>query len=109
MVCKFCGQELPDDAVICSGCGRAINEESSSSNEIANNKGKQISKSSEKGDKISVGGFIISFIIPLVGLVYWIVKHKSAPKKAKSYGIGAIIGFFIGFITIALGGAEILL
>jgi hypothetical protein len=34
----------------------------------------------------------LSFFFPLVGLILWLVWLDSSPKKAKSCGIGALVG-----------------
>jgi hypothetical protein len=49
-------------------------------------------------DKKSIGFGILSFFIPLVGLILFIVWRKEMPKKAKSAGIGAIVGIVVWVI-----------
>jgi hypothetical protein len=49
-------------------------------------------------DKGSVGFGILSFFIPLVGLILFLVWHKEKPRKAKSAGIGALIGMVANII-----------
>jgi drug/metabolite transporter (DMT)-like permease len=49
-------------------------------------------------DKGSVGFGILSFFIPLVGLILFLVWHKEKPRKAKLAGIGAIIGIAANII-----------
>ena len=91
MTCKFCGQELPDDTVICSGCGRALNEETQTNTVSASKKTVKPANKNTTGDKISIGGFILSVLFPIVGLIGWIINHKKFPKKGKHFGIGGII------------------
>ena len=83
--CSKCGKELVDDAIICTGCGCAVVKPETNPVE----------------DKVNVGLCVLSAIIPLVGLIYWIVKHKEAPKTAKACGITALISWGVGLI---LGG-----
>jgi len=45
-----------------------------------------------KEDKSSIGFGILGFFIPIVGLILWLVWRGETPLKAKSCGIGAIIG-----------------
>ena len=81
--CSKCGAELVDEAVICPNCGCAV-------------EGFEPAKPAEE-DKASVGLCILSVLIPLFGIIYWAVKHKATPKKAKACGIAAIISWVAGF------------
>lgn len=54
----------------------------------------------EKQDKASIGMKILSFLIPLVGLILFISKKKERPGYAKGCGIAALIGFIVGVIMI---------
>lgn len=47
-------------------------------------------------DKPSIGLDIVSFLIPIVGLVLFFVKKENYPQSAKSYLICAICGFALG-------------
>ncbi|MCI9111400.1 MAG: DUF456 domain-containing protein [Eubacterium sp.] len=49
-------------------------------------------------DKKSVGLNIISFFIPLVGLIIYLVQKDTTPVKAKSAGKSALIGFILGIV-----------
>jgi len=74
-----CGKELVDDAVVCISCGR------------------QVSNYTEVNAKSASGNVwwaFLSAIIPLVGLILYIVWNASKPQEAKLSGIGAIIGVF---------------
>jgi predicted nucleic acid-binding Zn ribbon protein len=72
MFCEKCGTQIGDDQRFCSKC--VINQVK---------------------DKASIGFGILSFFIPLVGLILFLVWKKDAPLKAKFCGIGALIGFII--------------
>jgi len=87
MFCPKCGKEISDLAVICVNCGTAIEQESVTTTAVANVE-----------DKPSIGLCILAFLIPLFGFIYWPVKHKETPKKAKACGIVAIIGWAISFV-----------
>ncbi len=39
---------------------------------------------------------IVSFFIPLVGLILYLTKKTESPVCAKSYGKWALIGFCVG-------------
>ena len=80
--CSKCGNELADEAVICPACGCAV--ESAAAPVAAE-------------DKTSVGLCVLSFLIPLFGIIYWAVKHKEVPKKSKACLIAGIAGWAFGF------------
>ena len=82
--CSKCGTELVDEAVICPNCGCAV-------------EGFEPAKPAEE-DKASVGLCVLSVLIPLFGIIYWAVKHKATPKKAKACGIAAIISWVASFV-----------
>ncbi len=49
-------------------------------------------------EKASVGLAILSFIIPLVGLILFITKRKERPKTAKACGITALVSVIISIV-----------
>ena len=75
--CNNCGKEVDDNAVICPSCGCAV-----------------ASKNVEV-DKPSIGLNILSFLIPLVGLILYLSWQNSTPIKAKAVGKWALIGFCV--------------
>ncbi|MBE6689795.1 MAG: zinc ribbon domain-containing protein [Ruminococcaceae bacterium] len=77
--CTQCGKELVDDAVVCTNCG--------------------CSTSVMKEDKVSIGLCILSFFIPLFGIIYWPLMRKETPKKARACGITAIVSWVVTFVT----------
>ena len=61
-------------------------------------------------DESSFGYGVLSFLFPLVGLILYLVWHDTTPLKAKSCGIGALIGFISGVVlTIILVALYVLL
>lgn len=79
MYCNNCGQELPEGTQICSKCGVPI--DSPQHQDILHTK--------EQG--IGLLG-ILCFLIPILGLVLFIVWKDTQRKKAKGAGIAALIG-----------------
>lgn len=54
-------------------------------------------------EKASVGFAILSFLIPLVGLIIFLTQKDKRPKTAKTSGICALVSFIINiFITIII-------
>lgn len=80
MYCRNCGKECDDKAVICIHCGCLT----------GNNDGKKIFEE----DAPSVLFVLIGFLLPLVGFILFLAYLNTAPKKAKSAGHGALLGFF---------------
>ena len=72
-----------EETVICPNCGCAV-------------EGAAKLQEAEE-DTVSVGLCVLSALIPLFGLIYWPLKHKETPKKAKACGITAIIAWAITF------------
>ena len=84
--CSKCGKELCEEAVVCPNCGCAV----------ANTT--QFNQKNDVEDEVSIGFVILSVLIPLFGVIYWALKHKETPKKAKACGIAAIISWAVGIL-----------
>lgn len=85
--CANCGAELNENAAVCVKCGAAVQ------------------KLAE--DKVSVGLVILSVFIPLFGIIYWPVKAKECPKRAKACGIAALITWGVGILLYIIGFAAL--
>lgn len=85
--CANCGAELNENAVVCVKCGAAVQ------------------KLAE--DKVSVGLVILSIFIPLFGIIYWPVKAKETPKRAKACGIAALITWGVCILFYIIGFAAL--
>lgn len=57
-------------------------------------------------EKASVGLAILSFFIPLVGIILFFAKKKSKPKTAKACGIAALTSIAICVIMSIVGGKS---
>ena len=82
--CSHCGKEIMQEAVVCPNCGCATEN--------------TISKVGTEPDVPSTGLNVLSFLIPVVGLILFIIYHEKAPVKAKAIGKWALIGFVIGLV-----------
>ena len=80
--CSHCGKELLDEAVVCPGCGCAV------------------AKVSNVLDRPSTGLNVLSFFIPLVGLILFIVNNEKMPVRAKAIGTWALVGFIVNLVLI---------
>ena len=82
MFCQKCGKEIADEAVVCVHCGCSTN----GNNVVAAN------------DAPSTGMAILGFLIPLAGLIIWLVNKDTKPLFAKSAGKGALIGVILSVV-----------
>ena len=84
MFCYKCGKEIDDEAVICVHCGVATKNNTQSMRTAANAE-----------DSSNFGFAVLGFLIPLVGLILYLMWKDATPLKAKSCGTGALIGFVV--------------
>ena len=78
MYCKHCGRTVDDTSSYCNNCGARIDNKSNANN---------------SEDNSSFGFAILGFFIPIVGLILILIYEEKKPKRAKSAGKGALIGF----------------
>lgn len=78
MYCKNCGRIVDDTSSYCNNCGARIDNKSNAN----------VSE-----DSSSFGFAILGFFIPIVGLILFLIYEGKKPKRAKSAGKGALIGF----------------
>lgn len=76
MYCKNCGKFADETSTHCGYCGTNLN-----------------SISSTTDDNSSFGFALLGFFIPLLGLIFFLIYERKKPKRAKSAGKGALIGF----------------
>lgn len=68
MYCKNCGQEINDKAVFCIHCGCAVEQA-------------EQPKQETKTNTLAIVGFILSFLIPLAGLICSVLGFKRANRE----------------------------
>ncbi len=90
--CSHCGAQIEDDAVICVKCGRSVAGGKSTMPEA---------------DAPSAGFSVLSFFIPLVGLILYLIWKETYPLKAKGCGKWALIGFIANVVAGILYGVVI--
>ena len=93
--CPFCANDIKREATFCQFCGKELPKEQN----IVSADEQNIANSNNNSDKSSMGFSILGFFIPLVGLILWLVWKKEFPLKAKSCGIGALIGFIFQVVA----------
>lgn len=79
MFCSNCGKQVDPRAVVCVNCGCAVND-----------------WASKPDDTPDVGLNILSFFIPIVGLVLYAVHYRETPDKANSMLTWAVVSMLLG-------------
>lgn len=98
MYCAKCGTALVNGK--CPACGRIENPNINFSN---NPSVQQPVYAFKEQDSKSAGYSILSFFIPIIGLILYFVWKDQFPIRAKECGKWALIGFGLGlFSTIIL-------
>lgn len=88
--CQKCGHQLLDEAMICPGCG-CITDHSIIEKPAIPEKTRE--------DNVSIGLCLLSFLFPVGGITYWILRHKETPARALACGITGLISGIISFIS----------
>lgn len=83
MYCKNCGAPADESSLYCNKCGTRLD----------NTQSVPVSE-----DRSSFGFALLGFFIPLAGLIFFLVYESKKPKRAKSAGKGALIGFITEII-----------
>lgn len=85
MYCSRCGREIDDKALMCPYCGT----------KTMNNLNTFITN-----DQPSFGYAFISFIIPIVGFILYLIYRDERPKRAKSALKGAAAGIVVYILVV---------
>lgn len=102
MYCHQCGKEV-GDAKYCPYCGTQLNNQPIGDYQPIH----QQSSYAREDDAPSLGFAFLSFFIPVVGLVLFIVWNKEYPQKAKSCLKGFIANIVLDFIMVCCVAASI--
>lgn len=85
MYCKYCGKEIDDRAVICPGCGIPV-----------------YNKPAPKPNVLAIVGFVLSFLLPIAGLVCSILgRNKANSPNGEGQGM-ALAGIVISIVMLSL-------
>lgn len=87
--CSQCGNPLADNDRFCGVCGNSTEHTEYKSTEPSKKVG-------EKEEHANVGLKVISFLIPIVGLILYLVWMDEHKTKAKECGKMALISVCIG-------------
>ena len=103
MKCVNCGAEIAADATMCPACGKTVEGGIAPEAEVVD----KATEAQEKPKKrFEFGYFIAGLLLPALGLVLFLIDRETFPSKARSAGIGAIVGFVLETILpiILVGG-----
>ena len=88
--CIHCGKQVLDDAIICPGCGCSVqygnngNNGNTNSGSAQNNNNAQqqqyVPPYADTYSGLSIGGLILAFFQPLIGLILSIIAHNEAKR-----------------------------
>ena len=99
MNCPQCGAAIADGATFCPSCGAAMPVAQQPTPYA------QAPAPVPVQDKGSIGWGILGFLIPLVGLILFLVWRNKKPNSARVAGIGAIIGFVVNLVITFVSGS----
>lgn len=100
MYCYNCGKEV-GDAKFCPYCGVELYGEHQEGHVYQNkNEYEPLHQSPRyrEEDASSFGFALLSFFIPIIGLILYIIWNRDYPLKAKSCLKGLIVGFVTEFV-----------
>lgn len=101
MYCTRCGKELEAGTKFCPNCGEPVRLENrtdyTTMEDYASSNGYTSPYYEE--DHASVGLCIISFLFPFMGVIFFFMKRRMTPKKAKVCLITGIVSFVLNFIA----------
>lgn len=96
MYCKECGTQIPEYAQTCPNCGAPVTKTTVQTTPTQSY-GYEPSYALEP-DVPSPGLNILSFLVPIAGLILYLVERDKSPIKAKACGKWALISFILGIV-----------
>ena len=94
--CAVCGEPIPDGLAACPSCGAAANAEVIGEDQPFQGGNVAGTQAVIRMSSIIVG--FISFLIPFVGLVLYLIWWKKNPQRARFAIIGAVAGIVFSLI-----------
>lgn len=89
--CKRCGSQIDDSAIFCQVCGERQGVSSSPFGSFGQ-RGPTYSTGTASASEGNIWICILSFLVPLVGLVLWYSWRFTKPGHATSAAKGALVG-----------------
>lgn len=109
MYCFNCGKQVDEGIKFCPYCGSELNNQPTSRDSGYQPIYQQSASYIREDDAPSIGFFILSLFIPIVGIILFAIWSKDYPLKAKSCLKGFVTGIVIYFVFVcclstAVGG-----
>lgn len=102
MYCAKCGNQLPENAAMCPNCGTPIVSNSKFGESTQQPQNSPVYQQPTVVDKSNIGLNILSFFVPIFGIIWYFVKREKKPKEAKGTLKTAIAGVVVNFAIILL-------
>lgn len=102
MFCKYCGTQIDNEAKFCISCGSSVSNSKAETVKAADGQALYSQSNAQDFNVNNTGLNILSFLIPLVGLILYAVFYSKEPVKANGVGKWALIGFIIGIVGYAI-------
>lgn len=94
MFCRNCGKEIDDRAYVCPNCGVKVKDE------LTEQRESRAAANSDADSGSKAGWGILSFLIPIVGLILFCMWKNERPKTASVCGKCALISVIISVVCI---------
>ena len=93
MYCKNCGKEIDEKAYVCPNCGVKVKDEAIELRES------KATANSEADSGSKAGWGILSFLVPIVGLILFCVWKADRPKTASVCGKCALASVIVSVVA----------
>jgi len=93
--CPHCGKAAEDDAAFCPRCGSSL-----TTNNTENNAYQPTQP--QKTNGMCIAGFVLSFFIPIVGVILSIIGKKQAAERGEGGDGLALAGIIISILNCVL-------
>ncbi len=105
MYCRNCGHEVKDGDTFCTNCGALVDSSNNANNTNSTNNTNENKVNYNSNVYVDHGNpsiAALSFFVPVMGLILFLIWKKLKPKTAKQAGklalIGAVIKLFFIYI-----------
>lgn len=110
MKCKWCNSEIKDIAKFCENCGAKVEEQNIQATQFVYNESLQQNNYIDSQidqpqnnivnleESVNVGLVILSVLIPVAGLIIFLMQKDTDMKTAKASGIAALISFIVNLL-----------
>lgn len=86
---------MSEDDKFCPECGTPVG----AGNTVSTNQTQAAPKSQDTG---SIGWAVLGFLLPVVGLILWLVWRDEQPKNAHMAGVGALAAVIFSVVFVIL-------